>query len=153
MIYDQLARCSTYKGISNELDRALDLMGSLDNLSLKPGKNIVDKDIYIMFLLYDTLEERSGAFEYHKQFIDIQLLLKGEEYICYSSLSVPEGEGAFDLDNDCGLFSLTDGCDVLFKPGNFSIFFPGELHAPGIAVSESRSVEKIIIKVISEINM
>lgn len=147
MILDSIQNSSCYKGMAPNLDRAFDLLSRLDEMSLKPGKNVIDNDIYIMRFSYDTSVCTTPLFEYHKDYFDIQLLMKGEELIGYSSTRASEISGGYNKEDDAGLCHLPADSSVSLKPGGFALFFPGELHAPKLAADRPVQVDKLVVKV------
>lgn len=148
MIYDMTGNAYRYKGLTENLGRAFDLLDRLESLHLKPGRNVIDGDIHIMSLTYETLDGAKGVYEYHRNFIDIQLVLKGEEAVRYGFQHGYEIESTYDREEDFGTLPLSPGSDILLNPGVFAVFFPGELHAPKLSVTGTPvDVQKIVMKV------
>lgn len=92
--------------------------------------------------LYD--EEK---VEYHKNYIDIQLLLLGEEEIVYTSREGLEEVTPYNAENDCGFDRLPagKGTALKMKVGDFAVFFPDEGHEPCVGDPAS-SVLKAVVK-------
>jgi YhcH/YjgK/YiaL family protein len=87
----------------------------------------------------------AAGFEYHAQFADLHLCLRGQERIGWrrnaDGLTI---RSVFNDDEDFGLYDGTPDEFVPVYDGRFAIFFPGELHSPLIAEGE---VTKVCIKI------
>ncbi|MGL5031485.1 MAG: YhcH/YjgK/YiaL family protein [Aeromonas sp.] len=84
--------------------------------------------------------------EFHQQYLDIQLLLRGEEWI---------GVGPHDYVSDEAdhphpdLWFVDDAQTsyLALQPGDFAIFWPGELHRPLCTLNQPAQVKKLVVKV------
>ena len=88
MIYAELKNIKTYKGISKNLDKAIDFIVGKKYLNANFGKNIIDGDA-VYFNCPEkpiTRENTNLDLEYHKKYIDIHIVLEGEEVIAYTPL-------------------------------------------------------------------
>ncbi|MDB1125944.1 YhcH/YjgK/YiaL family protein [Vibrio algarum] len=106
-----------------------------------------DDRVFVILATGDTEKTDQRKAEIHKKYIDIQILLEGEERIGYSN----------DLDdNFASLSKLKD--DVLFiedvknenfvdlRPGDFALFYPNQIHRPMCAISTPTRIKKAVIK-------
>ncbi|GBU09410.1 hypothetical protein AwWohl_05480 [Gammaproteobacteria bacterium] len=95
--------------------------------------------------------------EYHHNFADIQLLLKGEEAQGYSSQlysdlkTVPPIPQADPTAKPIDLYFIENGYQpnnhVILNVGDFVIFPPTELHQPLCAVNQVCEIKKAVFKV------
>ena len=109
-------------------------------------------EIYINALEYDTRSVVDVKFEAHKVYIDVMLAISGMESISCRSGQIPEEMiSDYNEENDCYLSGMEIPHSVFFmKPGDVCIFFPGELHAPGVfAEGERDHVTKFVMKVLA----
>jgi biofilm protein TabA len=94
-------------------------------------------------------EERKP--EYHKDFIDIHLVIKGSEKIGFKPCSHQEitKQAITEFDSEKDLGFTKDSCldYVDLNVGDFAIFFPEELHKPLCHTKNHNSVTKIIMKI------
>ncbi|EHI76379.1 YhcH/YjgK/YiaL domain protein [Fusobacterium sp. oral taxon 370 str. F0437] len=81
MIYAELKDIKNYKGINENLDKAIDFITEKKYLNASFGKNIVDGDkIYFNHPEKPMTRENTGLeLEYHKKYVDIHIILEGEE--------------------------------------------------------------------------
>lgn len=106
---------------------------------------IEDDNLYALVQEYKSKDIEVAKPEGHHKYIDIQYIISGVELIGLATLrdQIPilsKKEDDYDLyDCDTTLFRMDSGM--------FSIFFPGDLHMPGIKVNQSSTVKKIVIKV------
>lgn len=85
--------------------------------------------------------------EFHKLFLDIQLILQGEEIIRYS-LTDATNEKCFEKKPDLFILDapiLTN--EVHLRAGDFATFYAGEPHQALCMVGEPKTVRKAVFKV------
>ena len=109
----------------------------------------------IFFSIYDseTKDDDELHYEVHKDYIDIQFVLEGEELLYYGNLPADAEEIEADEEEDYYYFEKPETrlSHIHFCPGEFIILFPGELHAPGGMTDQGKcTVRKFIGKVLAE---
>ena len=82
--------------------------------------------------------------EYHKKYADLQIDLTGGEGWGYTNLP---GEEAGEFTGDIGFRTSPDAVSGTLGEGRFVLFFPGELHKPGVARPGCAHVRKVVIKI------
>jgi YhcH/YjgK/YiaL family protein len=126
---------------------AFDFLDTLDVFNLEPVKMKIDGDrIYMNVTEMPVKSIDQGKLEIHKQYIDIQIPISGDEVMGWKSkddLQFPVGD--FDIVKDYQLFDDKPENLIHVKAGEFVIFFPSDGHQPGISSIEHR---KIIIKIL-----
>ena len=74
----------------------------------------------------------------HEQYIDIQLLLNGEERILFGMAGTARQCEEFHHEDDYQLCSAIENEQtIILKPGMFAVFMPGEPHKRDDALSAS----------------
>lgn len=149
MIYGELRELKFYKGISKNLDKAIEVIEKGEYKNGNPGKNVIDGDeVYFNYDIPETQPIEERFFEGHKRYIDIQLIIEGEEFIGYSPRSNVVRTEPWDRERD---FEKYEGSvDHLFHMTNdtFIIIFPEEPHMPLIQTEEGRkTIRKAVFKV------
>ena len=89
--------------------------------------------------------------EYHRQWLDIQVLLAGEEIIRYD---VMDARQALAEERKPDLFIMAQAQlrqQLHLQPGDFAIFAPGEAHQALCAVDKPARVRKAVFKVSPEV--
>jgi YhcH/YjgK/YiaL family protein len=147
MIYDKLDNLETYAPISERLAKGLQLLRTTDFSTMEDGKYEVDgKSLFFMLQSYDSkpVNDRPEA---HRKYIDIQYLLKGEEYIGVAPLSEMTEEVSANPDGDIWFYH-GPVTNVKIGNGKFAVLFPQDAHAPGIAVETPEPIRKVVVKVL-----
>lgn len=149
MIYDNLPNSGLYP--QNELFRkAFEFLKTL-NANTPCGKTVLsDDDLFVSIDEYETKPRENAKPESHRNYIDIQVLLSGEEQI--DIFSAPDLTTAvpYDPERDLEFYEQPSKPDAVLtmKPGRFAVFFPDDAHTPclqadGTAVSVKKAVAKI----------
>jgi len=146
MILDKLQNAFYYKGLNENLKLGLEYLQNTDFTKLEMGKHEIKNDeVFAILQSYDTKEEIDCKLEAHKKYIDIQYMVSGDEIM--GVVPFDNQEVLEDLpDNDVTFFKGL-GEPILVKEGSFVIFYQTDVHAPGIKVSESKKIVKVVVKV------
>jgi YhcH/YjgK/YiaL family protein len=146
MIFDQIKFSKRYKNISERMDKALLFLSNENLQELPTGRfDISGDEIFCLVNEYTTKSVAECSMEAHKNYIDIQSIIYGKEQIGYSPLSNQTIVKEYDVENDYALYEGRSNL-INMEPGLFVIFFPNDLHMPGIS-EEKLTVKKIVIKV------
>lgn len=85
--------------------------------------------------------------EQHREYIDIQVLLKGSEQIYYGLFESARECEEFHVAEDYQLCSRIENEQALtLRPGQFAVFMPLEPHKPGCVVDSPEPLKKVVIK-------
>ena len=87
--------------------------------------------------------------EYHARYLDIQVVLKGQEGMAFSTQ--PAGAPDTDWLADKDIAFLPEGVQekmVVMSEGDFVVFYPGEVHKPLCAVGTPAKVRKLVVKLL-----
>lgn len=147
MVLDSLKTFNNYTSMHTHFSDVVKFLKNRNIFSLTPGKyQINSAGCYGSVSEYLSKDIREGFIEYHKRFIDIQILLKGIEKtgICFKEDCRDLG---YDSDNDFGKLEGTFDF-ITLRQGNFAIFFPHDGHMPQIKYGdEPEEIRKLVIKV------
>ena len=140
MILDSIENIDRYK--------SLELLKKFKDSIYKKGKFFMDEEaIFGIGLEYDTKEPSEGLWEAHKKYLDVHLILEGEEKIHVSDFLNCKQTMDFDYENDYQLFEATMEQVVVLKKGSFLALYPNEVHKTGVKVTETVSVKKVVFKI------
>lgn len=148
MIIDTLANAPLYYTEGSRFEKAFQFLQNNPLEDLPKGKHEIDGDnIFAIVNEYDSIDPTGEQMEAHKEHIDIQYIVTGEERIGHGFLTSQEPSKAYDPAKDFMLFAEKPDFFSVLKAGMFGIFYPGDLHMPNIQVSSPAFVKKIVIKV------
>ncbi len=147
MIHDNFINIEKYKSISPNIASAIDFLISHDLNTFSAGKYEIHKDKVIMLVnKYQTKSSEECKLEAHKKYIDIQLMLIGNEKIGHFLLENEKPSEEYSEEKDV-MFFKEEYCSFNLKRNEFAIFFPNDVHKPGIALNSFEYVTKIVMKV------
>ncbi|RRD39997.1 DUF386 domain-containing protein [Leptotrichia sp. OH3620_COT-345] len=98
---------------------------------------------------YTTKAESECFWETHLKYIDVQVMLKGEEYIAFNNVHNLK-KIKTDEKNDLIEHEGDELFRVLMKEGDVLILYPEDAHMPGVKVNEPISVKKVVFKIKAE---
>jgi YhcH/YjgK/YiaL family protein len=96
---------------------------------------------------YTTKNEEDSRFEAHKEYIDIQYLVYGEEKIGITPLINTKEIIPYDSIKDITFLYAEQNNYHVALPDRFFIFFPEDAHRPCVKTGENSKVRKIVIKI------
>ena len=147
MIVDTLDRAPLYEPLHPRFKAAFDFLRDTDLLALPPGRTEIDGDnLFALTQSYETQPIQGGTLEAHRKYIDIQVVISGEEYIGYAPLADQPPVDAFDTEKDIGFYQ-GGGSFIRISAGMFAVFYPPDAHLPGRHIETPAHVKKVVLKV------
>ena len=146
MIKDSIKRAETYYNISENLKKGFEWIKNNDLKNMPDGRYEISDEIYANLQSYQTKD--NAPYEAHRNYIDIQYMVDGEEVsgvTDYSNCSTIEN---YDKEKDIEFLKINEKEKFYqIKEGEFFVFFPHDAHKPALKVQESKKVKKVIVKV------
>ena len=147
MITDKLEYYNIYTRISDRVANALMYLLTTDLKSLENGISVVEEDeIFAQVSEYVTKPATELLWESHFKFVDIQVIIEGEEKMGFAPLENMKILETYNADKDVQILAGT-GDYLTARPGSFTMFFPHDAHQTGIAIKECSKVKKLVLKV------
>jgi YhcH/YjgK/YiaL family protein len=147
MIFDILANADRYASVHPLFAECFAFLRKTDLAALPVGRQpLGSSGCTVIVGEAAPKTKESSRLEGHRAFIDIQVMVAGEELIGY----VPRvrcAEKSNDVAND---FQELQGTAeyLTLRPGCFAIYFPEDGHQPGIGTGAyTGPIRKIVIKV------
>ena len=114
-----------------------------------PGRvELRGEDIFMNVMQFVTQSPVEKKAELHEAYIDIQLLLAGEERIQFGVAGSARQCEEIHVEDDYQLCrEIADSQTITLQPGMFAVFMPGEPHKPGCNVGEPKEIKKVVVKV------
>jgi YhcH/YjgK/YiaL family protein len=147
MIIDALLNIHFYLPIHPLFSVVAEFIATHDLVAMEPGKDAIGRGITISINEYATKSPETKKAEYHQKYIDIQVLLSGIETFGYCNRTLSNDSIPYDDGTDVG-FATADLDFCKFPAGFFTVFFPHDLHMPGVFAGHSAGmVKKAVFKV------
>ena len=146
MIFDSLSNYENYKQLGT-VAKMIEFCNNTDFSKMEKGRHEVDGDnCYFMVQEYQT-KVGGGLSESHDKYIDIQVIVEGTEVIGVTQRDLAGTPTEKNPDSDYCLYD----CDTqrfTLKAGDFAVFFPNDVHMPGVSTTdEPTPVKKVVVKV------
>lgn len=132
-----------------DFTRIAGIIDNTDFSKLEDGTFDMDNGLFYILSTYNTASGlRDKPAEAHRKNIDLQYLIYGEEKAGYADIRNPKkSQQIYDEKNDIELFSRIDNESfITLKKGMYVVFFPQDVHRPGISIDGTRGVRKAIFK-------
>ncbi len=148
MILDALSNKEQYLSLHPRFKTVFDYIDTHDLATMELGRHDIDGDnIFVMVQELELRPYEQARLELHRKYIDIQLVLRGDEEVFGWSEKkdclTPETE--FDVAKDIQLFVDKPQCFYTLREGQFSILYPEDGHAPMLGTGR---VKKCIFKIL-----
>jgi len=150
MVFDSLEHADRYFGLGKGIEAALRYFAGYDAAAHETGRIHLDgDDLFVNRLTYTTAPNPAALMEAHREYVDVMLVLAGEERFYTKPLALLERvTSGYDPSTDACLGPIdADAATFRFPAGYFCLFFPEDAHCAGQLWSEPTEVKKLIAKV------
>lgn len=140
-----------YSDIKNVSEIAYKFMCEFNPETCPDGRYDLEKGVFVNISTYNTKLRSEATYEAHREYIDIQFIIEGDEIIAVESLEAMHAHKclqAFAPGSDIELYEENDlGKDYHLTNGDYLILPPEAAHMPGVCVEKPGRVRKGVIKV------
>lgn len=147
MIFDVLANADRYAAVHPLFAECFSFLKNADLANLPVGRHPLGSSGCTAIVAESAPKTKQTALlEGHRAFIDIQVMVAGEELLGY----VPRIHCTEKSDDQANDFQELQGAPeyLTLRPGCFAICFPEDGHQPGIGTGAyNGTIRKIVIKV------
>ncbi len=147
MVIDKIVHADNYTKLGERLAKGLKIIQDPTLADKDDGTYKIDgDDLFYMVQRYTTKNPEEVMFEAHKEYIDIQAVIKGTEIIAWAPVETMEIVKSYKPD-------ICKGADpeintkLIMPEGTFVIFYPEDAHKPGCDYMAKEEVTKIVVKV------
>ena len=121
-------------------------MQSCDVATIPTGRQELEHGCYVNVDSYETRENHT--YEGHKKFVDVQLMVDGDEEIFCAPLGHGTVVTPYNEEKDCWFFDCNKGpfCTAHLTAGMAALLLPWDLHAP-CNRQEKRQNRKLVFKI------
>ncbi len=140
MILTTLQDCGRYESLHPLFKTLFDYLKSHDLLQMPLGRiDILGDDLFINNSEPEGLKAEDQVLEVHRRYIDVHLLLTGEETVGWLPLADCKAEHKpYDAEGDYGLYADRPSTYFTLKPGMMLLVWPEDPHAPIIGQGKFR---------------
>ena len=110
------------------------------------GRYDFGADCYVNVMSCDTSADLA-PMEAHEKFIDVQMVLMGEEKICVAEKASLEIVTPYDEAKDIAFYAWESAQEVNYRSGEAVVLYPAEAHLPGRAVNAPMTIKKAVLKI------
>jgi YhcH/YjgK/YiaL family protein len=130
-------------------DKAFKFLKNTDLLKLELKRYDIDDDnLFATVSEYISKNEETAKFEAHRKYIDIQYVISGKEVMNVAPIAtVKEILVPYDATKDIEFVAVKEIVSFKANTDKFFIFFPGDVHRPGLKDGVNSPVRKIVVKV------
>jgi YhcH/YjgK/YiaL family protein len=139
----------SYFKYKDRWDKAFTFLKNNDQSKLEIKRYDIDGDnLYAPVSEYVTKNEEDAKFEAHRKYIDIQYVIVGAEQMGVAPMSsLREVTEPYNETKDVGFMTVNNSKSYNAGPDRFFIFFPSDIHRPGVKIGQNSHVKKIVVKV------
>jgi biofilm protein TabA len=130
-------------------DKAFQFLKNSDLSGMELKRFDIDGDnVYAPISEYYSKKEEDARYESHQKYIDIQYVISGKELIGITKIDdLDEILQTYDSTKDIMFMTVKKIENHKADPGRFFIFFPSDVHRPGLRDGDSTLVRKAVVKV------
>ena len=149
MILGSLKNTETAEKVHDLFKNAFDYIKTVDLTTIPSDGTRIELErnklyLFINEYLGKTHQDVKGVA--HRKYIDIQVLIKGTESMGWIELSeCRKLLKPYDSEKDVVFYNDAPSSYIQVSPGEFAIFFPEDVHAPGIG---TENIKKLVVKVL-----
>lgn len=128
-------------------DKAFAFLKNTDLKKLSNGQHQIEgQNVYAIVTEAPTKDYDKTAFESHKNYIDLQYVITGEEKMGRTPVESLTVDRPYNERADIAYYK-GDGKVYTVAENGFLLFFPGEAHRPNITPGGNKVVKKVVIKI------
>lgn len=135
--------------LSKVLSDAILYLKKTDWSKKENKKYFLKKGIYLVVQEYYTQSPGKKKPEQHQKYIDLHLVLSGEEKIGIS-FDYPENVVAlpYHSETDTTLYqTVAKEMEITISSGMYCLFYPTDIHRPGCYAQKGGKVRKVVVKI------
>jgi biofilm protein TabA len=147
----KLSEWRSYKKL-RALEPAFAYLESTSVDTKAPARYAIDGERMYATVVEDrTIAVETAQFEEHRKYVDVHYLVRGKEMIGSANPAKLKAKKPYSPETEAALYERPLKYKrLLLKPGEFTVFFPGQAHMPGCYVDKSEQIRKVVVKILAE---
>lgn len=147
MIFGNVENLSEYVFLEDSVKKCLEYFMSHDLVSYEKGSYEIDGDkLFVNVVEYKTTTPQNRFWEAHKDYLDVHVMLRGQEQIDVNFIGNMHLSEYVKKDDFLPMEGEKNG-DVILRQGDFLVCYPSDGHRTAIEVGTSELIKKAIFKV------
>ncbi len=149
MIVDQITNWRKYS-LGTAWECACEFLQSLTPNTEEQKHFLMGEDVYANVMSYQTRTVVEAKLEAHREYVDIQAVLSGNELIDWYPIEGLQVKTPYDQLKDVEFFHRPEPhpARVRLTPGLFMLLYPQDAHMPQLMAGESpEMIKKVVIKI------
>lgn len=147
MIFSNIQNLEEYPFLDSQVKECFAYAKSHDLLSFEKGSHPIDGErLFVNIVEYATTTPEERFWEAHRQYLDLHLMLRGQEQIDLAFIQNMAQKEYVPADD----FLPMDGeknASVILKAGDYLICYPSDGHRTAVAVEGPETIKKAIFKI------
>lgn len=140
----------SYYNHQERWDKVFKFLKDNDLSSLELKRYDIDgTEVYAPVSEYMSKSKDVARYEAHKKYIDLQYVISGKELIGVAPMSaLKEVTEEYNETKDIFFMTVNNPVERPANPDRFFLFFPDDLHCPGMMDGDSTMVKKVVVKIL-----
>lgn len=149
MIIDTIQNAAAYSGVHPLMNKAMEFIQDCMQDELPSGRyELEGEDLYALVMNYEARERENPRYESHEKYIDIQCITRGSEYQWCASRGEAEQTTEYDAAKDVAFHAFSaQGHRLHLTAGTFAVYFPQDVHLPGMPDDLSHECTRVVVKI------
>lgn len=149
MIFDTLKNMNYYVKMMPELKEIQKFTSDFMAGEMENKRYDLDGDnLFVSPATYVPKDHEGAEYESHVKYADVQIVVKGREYIGVAPLEDCAVTKPFTDGGDIAFYTSEKGSLCLLEEGYFLVLYPQDAHMPCLKVDDSgEEVTKLVFKV------
>lgn len=147
MIFGTIEKLDEYSFLEPAVRECFEYAKKHELLSYEPGRYIIDGErLFVNLVEYTTTQPEERFWEAHKYYLDVHLMLDGEEQIDLNFIQNMEQKLFVEKDDFLPMEGEKNS-SVILRKGDFLICYPVDGHRTAVMVEGPETIKKAIFKV------
>lgn len=147
MIFGNISHRNTYTFLPEGIKECFDYANTQDLSGFEKGSHPIDGDrLFVNIVEYETTAAENRFWEAHRNYLDLHLMLQGQEQIDLSFIENMTQKEFVEADDFLPMEGESNG-RVILRKGDFLICYPEDGHRTAVKVEKPEKVKKAIFKI------
>lgn len=147
MIFGNIKNLTEFPYLEKGIQECFDYVKNHDLMAFEKGSHEIDGErFFVNIVEYTTTTAENRFWEAHKKYLDVHVMLHGEEQIDLNFIQNMDVKEFVEKDD----FLPMEGgknSSVVLHDGDFLVCYPSDGHRTAVAVEEPSTIKKAIFKV------